>query len=216
MALILALDPSTEFGWALHRLIDEKPLVDCGTWELKTTEEKRMKRSARPGQYFARALKAVTELRRRFEIYDDEIQIVIENKSLNAIGNAETKHLAESWVGQFETYAEVRGWPAPVAVGVNSWRSAFIGRSMAPAEVGRGMTDTARDAARRKWIKEFTVRECVRRGLNPPDNNAADACGILFWFLVGGPVVQEQRRANKKAKTKAKRSQMRLFGKVAA
>jgi hypothetical protein len=209
MALILALDPSTEFGWALHRLVDEKPVVDCGTWELKTADEKRTKRSARPGQYFARTLKAVTELRRRFEIYDDEIQIVIENKSLNAIGNAETKHLAESWVGQFETYAEVRGWPAPLAVGVNSWRSAFIGRSMAPKEI----TDY-RD--RQKWIKESTIRECKRRGLNPEDANAADACGILFWFLVGGPVVQEQRRADRKAKTKAKRSQMRLFGKVAA
>jgi hypothetical protein len=206
---VLALDPSTEFGWSLHREIDGQPRVDCGSWELKTAEEKKAKRPARPGQYFSRALKYVTELRRQFGIYDDEIQIVVENKSLNAIGNAETKHLAESWVGQFETYAEVRGWPAPIAVGVNSWRSAFIGRSMAPKEV----TDY-RD--RQKWIKDAVIRECERRGLKPPDANAADACGILFWFLVGGPVVQEQRRADRKAKTKAKRSQMRLFAKEAA
>lgn len=213
---VLALDPSTEFGWSLHREIDGQPRVDCGSWELKTTEEKKAKRPVRPGQYFSRALKYVTELRRKFGIYDDDIQIVVEDKSINAVGDSDTKHLAESWVGQFETYAEVRDWPAPKKVTVNSWRSAFIGRSMAPPEVGRGLKDSARDTARRKWIKEATIRECKRRGLNPPDDNAADAVGILFWFLVGGPVVQEQRRADKKAKTKAKRSQMRLFAKEAA
>lgn len=223
MSLILALDPSTEFGWCLCRKIPNpddpsKPrptILGYGTWELRTEIEQKKRPHIRPGQYFSRALKALTELRKRFGIEDDPVQIVIENKSLNAIGTAETKHLAESWVGQFETYAEVRGWPAPIAVSVNSWRSAFLGTQWAPKEVGVGLSDAKREAARRKWIKEATIRECQKRTLDPKDDNAADAIGILFWFLVGGPVVQEQRRANKKAKTAAKRAQKSLFKRAA-
>lgn len=208
MSLILALDPSTNFGWALHRIVEDKERVEIGSWDLGE--------KLPPGVYFNRAMREVTTLRKQAGIYDQPLQIVIEDTSLNAVGTRDTKHIAESWLGIFEAYAENRGWPAPIAVGVNSWRSAFIGISKAPKEVGAGMPEDKARRERQKWIKEAVVRECRRRGLNPPDDNAADAVGILFWFLVGGPMVQEQRRNERRAKTKAKRSQLKLFGKIAA
>lgn len=197
---ILAIDPSTKCGWSLRYGEDQR--IVYGTWKLGEGE--------RPGVYFLQLGRLITALRREYGIEDQPLQIVIENKALNATGTQETKHLAESWLAVVEIYAEAKNLPPPIAVGVNSWRSAYIGRSMAPKEV-KG------DAERRKWIKAATVAECRRRGLEPADDNQADSLGILFWFLVGGPVVLEQRRADKKARTKAKRAQKKfLFDKAAA
>jgi hypothetical protein len=92
----------------------------------------------------------VTALRKRFGIDGEPLQIVIEDTSLNATGTRDTKHIAESWLGIFEAYAEMRGWPRPIAVPVNSWRAAFIGRQWAPKEVEG-------EKERRKWIKDATV-----------------------------------------------------------
>jgi hypothetical protein len=197
---VLALDPSTKFGWALKRLVDGEQRIDYGSWKLGE--------GLLPGAYFLRAMNQVTALRKRFGIDGEPLQIVIEDTSLNATGTRDTKHIAESWLGIFEAYAEMRGWPRPIAVPVNSWRAAFIGRQWAPKEVEG-------EKERRKWIKDATIQECKRRGLNPPDDNAADATGILFWYLVGGPIVQEQRRNDRRARTKAKRAQLKMFGKAA-
>jgi len=195
---ILTIDPSTKCGWSLQCGDDKR--IAYGTWRLGEGE--------RPGVYFLLLGRQITALRREYGIEDQPLQIVIENKALNATGTQETKHLAESWLAVVEIYAEAKNLQQPIAVGVNSWRSAFIGRSMAPKEV-RG------ESERRKWIKAATIAECRRRGLEPKDDNQADALGILFWYLVGGPVVLEQRRADKKAKAKAKRSQLKLFKQAA-
>lgn len=203
---VLAIDPSTKCGWSLR--YGEEQRIVYGTWKLGEGE--------RPGVYFLQLGRRITALRLEYGIEHQPIQIVIENTALNAIGTVETKHLAESWLAVVEIYAEAKGLAQPIAVGVNSWRSAFIGMSMAPKEVGAGLEGADRDKARRKWIKQAVVAECQRRGLNPSDDNQADSLGMLFWYLVGGPLVLEQRRANKKAKTKAKRSQMKLFAKAAA
>jgi len=196
---ILAIDASTKCGYAL-RIADPKKLI-LGSWKLKKTDEK-----VPPGILFVRLWKAITALRIEHGIEAQPLQIVVEDASLNAIGGAETKHLAESWVAIVEFYAATKGLPPAVAVGVNSWRSAFLGRSVAPKEIKD-------PKERRDWIKSETIKHCERRGLKPENDNEADAVGILYWFMNGGVRVQEQRRANKKAKTAAKRAQARInFG----
>lgn len=196
----LAIDPSLTPGWALLKQLppdaDGNPRQGLfyGRWSLGE--------GLSPGGYFKALCEALTALCKEHGIAGD-LQIVIEDKSLNSIGTAWSKHLAESWVGVVETWCEVRGLPAPISVGVNSWRSAFIGRSQAPKEV-------TGSEARRKWVKAAVLAECKRRGLNPTNDDESDAIGCLFWFVNGGVHVQQQRRANKVARTKAKRAQKKL------
>lgn len=208
----LTLDPSTSFGWALHIPSDDgdrqKDRLIYGTWNLG--------KSLRPGVYFYRLWSNITGVRKEYGIEDRQIQIVVEDTSLNAMGNRDTKHLAESWLGQVELYCEVKKFPPPIPVGVNTWRAAFMGRSAAPKEVGAGEKNPGkRSDIRRKWIKAETIKACEARGLKPKDDNQADALGIMFWHLNGGAVVQHQRREEKKARTKAKRNQLKLFGAAA-
>jgi len=212
----LAIDPSTAAGWALKLDLpedldpdDRRAVLSFGTWKLGDDDL--------PGRYFLTLFKQITELRKVNGIEEDDLQIVVEDTALNAIGNAKTKHLAESWIGIVELYCAVKGLPAPIKVSVGSWRKAFIGRSKAPKEVGADQFDDDKASlARRKWIKAETVLECRRRNFKVTDDNQADALGILFWFLHDGHHVQEQRRADKLAKTKAKRAQLKLFPRKAA
>lgn len=195
----LAIDPSTNAAWAL--LLDGQVIPLCGSWDLGE--------GLTPGAYFLALGQFITGLRRHYGIDGEPLQIIIEDNSLNAVGSSTSKHLAESWVGVVELYAEAKKLPRPIAVPVNSWRSAFIGRSAAPKEIKEY-------AARKKWIKQAVMHECARRGLSVANDNEADAIGILFWFNNGGVVVQEQRRADKKARTAAKRAQKKLPLKQAA
>lgn len=199
MTNLLAIDPSTKSGYAL--LIEGSKNPVFGTWKLGE--------DMRAGAYFLALCNSIAALRKRYGIEDQPLQIIVEDKSLNAIGNAWSKHLAESWIGVIETWCETRGLDAPVAVSVNSWRSAFIGRSMAPKEI-------TGSEARRKWIKQAVIDECRRRGLHPANDNEGDVLGILFWYVNGGRQVQELRRSNKVARTKAKRAQKRFLFERAA
>jgi len=61
-------------------------------------------------------------------------------------------------------------------VGVGTWRSFFIGHARAPKSIPKPND-------RRKWLKAKVMIECFNRGLEPKDDNAADALGLMFYCL---------------------------------
>jgi hypothetical protein len=60
-------------------------------------------------------------------------------------------------------------------IGVGTWRSFFIGHANAPRIIPQ--------KERRKWLKSNVIAECQNRGIEPKDDNAADALGLLFYCL---------------------------------
>lgn len=192
----LAIDPSTAAGWAL-RLANGQ--VHYGTWRLKKASEKLPQ-----GELYLRFWREIIAIMKKFDIEPGELHVAIEAPSINAIGNTDSKSIGERWGGVVHTIAAFKGFHNVSEPMVNSWRSAFIGRSSAPKEI-KG------EKVRRDWIKAAVIRACEMRGLSPANDNEADALGILFWVSNGGASVQEQRKADKKAKTAAKRAQGRLL-----
>lgn len=190
----LAIDPSTNAGWAL-RLSDGK--IFHGTWKLKKPTEKILN-----GYLFIRYCKAITKTLADHGVDPSMCRIAYEDQSLNSIGSQQSKHLAEAWSVMLEFWCALKGAKSLHNVSPPSWRKVFIGIATAPKEIVK--------EDRRAWLKAKTIEICEKRGLRPEDDNAADAIGILFWLINGGDITQEQTRADKKAKTSAKRSQKRL------
>lgn len=192
----LAFDPGTATGWALKR---ENGEVHYGTWRLKKSTEK-----VPQGELYLRLWREIIAVMKRFDIDPWELSIAVEAPSINAVGNTDSKSLNERWGCVVHTIGAFKGVHHVSEPTVNSWRSAFIGRAVAPKEI-KG------DKARRAWIKNAVIRACETRGLSPANDNEADALGVLFWVCNGGASVLEQRKADKKAKTAAKRAQGKLL-----
>lgn len=57
----------------------------------------------------------------------------------------------------------------------DDWRESFLGFSRAPGRI-KGAE------ARRKWLKEMTVRQCALAGIDVPNDDAADAVGVAWWL----------------------------------
>ncbi len=66
-------------------------------------------------------------------------------------------------------------------VNVGTWRSFFTGHARAPKHDPKTGELLETPNNRRKWIKQATILECRSRGLDPLDDNAADAIGLLTY-----------------------------------
>lgn len=63
-----------------------------------------------------------------------------------------------------------------------SWRSEFGVPTQAPRQI-KSVED------RRKWVKAATIERCRKLGLDPKDDNAADAIGI--WSVACGRILKK-------------------------
>lgn len=219
----LTLDPSTQFGWCLLVDDSEKPEDErrqvgqrlfFGTWDLTKDEEGR--KCSRRGQYGWNLWTNFNALMRKHGIDADEIEIILEGESYGSQKSEAGRRMASMWLNTLELMCERKGLEYPRTCPPDNWRSAYIGCTKAPKEVGAGLPDQERFAARRAWLKAAVIEECHKRGLNPTNDNEADALGMMFWLVRGGKEEQERRREEKKAKASAKRAQKKLDLRVAA
>ena len=213
---LLAIDPSTQMGWALF--IDEsdkpederRPINKCyfyGTWDLKKWDDGK-KRESR-GAYYINFLEQFRKLRRLHNIDDDQIKIVLEGEAYAAARTEASERLAAGWLAILESYCYRKDNIPPITATTDEWRHSFIRRSRAPKEI-------VGSDERRKWIKQATIAKCRSLGFNPKSDNDADALGLLFWLIHGGEEAQIIRKAENAAKKKAKRQQTKMDLKVAA
>ena len=219
----LTLDPSTQFGFCL--LLDDSHLpedqrrttgerLSYGTWDLtKDADGTRYKDRAAYGRHFIRCM---NDLLRKHDIADDEIEIVLEGESYGSQRSEAGRLMAAMWRIALELWCSGKGRPYPTICPPDTWRASFIKATKAPKEVGAGLKDDQRFAARRDWLKNRVLAECHKRNLKPQSDNDADAIGIMHWCVNDGPDALEQKRAEKKAKASAKRAQKKLDLQVAA
>lgn len=214
---LLAIDPSTRMGWALLVHDHTKPKGEqpdfysrfhYGTFDLG--------RNKRPGQYFISFKEQLRDLRRRYDIVQDNVQIIMEGEAYGATGNQKSRYLSKGWPAILFEFCERCQIEQPVFAAPAEWRKSFIGRSIAPKEVGAGMEKPKKDKVRREWIKNEVLKNCTLRGFSPQDDNTADAIGIIYWALHGGKYAQELREIERKAAAQAKRDQKTLDLQVAA
>lgn len=222
----LTLDPSTVFGYCLYLDEDELParaddtpymtseLLFYGQWDL--TKDEDGKKCSRRGQYAWNLWAAFNSLCRLHGIDGQDIEIILEGESYGSQKSEAGRRMAAAWLHTLEMMCERKRLEYPRTCPPDSWRGYFIDCTKAPKEVGAGMPDKERFAARRAWIKNAVIAECKRRGLNPKSDNEADALGMMFWLMQGGKEEQERKRADKKAKALAKRRQAALPLQVAA
>jgi hypothetical protein len=212
----LAIDPSLNCGWALLKAGTNVPVL--GTWKLKTPLEIKNKARVRQGLYFVRFWKSITQLRKDHGIEDQPLQIAIEGQSFGSIGTEESQDLADGWKTLARFYCETKGLDEPLFVPPMSWKNAKTGIGPVPSELRTDRRDTdkirrEKSVARQKWAKEQSLQNCRKRGLSPSNDNEADAFGILLFVVNGGGSTLIQKKADKKAKTAAKKGQARLnFG----
>lgn len=213
----LTLDPATTFGWCLFLCDDHLPEGErrspgerlfFGTWDLG--------RNKRRGQYGWNFWEQLNALIRKHGIEDDELDIVLEGESYGSQKSEAGRRTAAMWLCALELWCERKGREYPRTCPPDMWRKSFIKATKAPKEVGAGMLDKERFAVRSQWLKESVLAECHRRNLKPQNDNEADAIGMMFWLVRGGALDQDSRKAEKKAKTAAKRAQKALDLKAAA
>lgn len=221
----LTLDPSTQFGWCL--LLDDDHLpqdqrrsvgqrLSYGTWDL--TKDEDGKKCKTRAQYAWNLWAYFNALVRKHNIEGEDIEIWLEGESYASRRSEASRRLASAWLHTLEMMCERKGLPYPRECSPSEWRMSFIKCDKAPKEVGAGLKDDDRYAARRKWLKDRTLAECRApgRNLKPKNDNEADALGMMFWLVNDGPEAQAQRKADKKAKAAAKRAQKKLDLQVAA
>lgn len=206
----LTLDPSTVFGWCLFVEGGGPPAARMfyGTWNL--TKDADGNKCTRRGQYAWNLWESFNALRRKHGIEEDEIEIVLEGESYGSQKSEAGRRMSAMWLSVLEMMCERKGLPYPATCPPDSWRRYFIDCTKAPKEVGAGLKDSERYAARRAWLKGAVLAECHKRTLKPKSDNEADALGMMFWAIRGGPEELERKRADKKARTAAKRAQHKL------
>lgn len=205
--VFLSLDPSTNFGWCL-RLPDNTK--HFGTWNLGS--------SMPNGTYFLNLWKRLTSLLKTHGVMTGfDVTIIIEQANFNAQGASHA--LSEGWLAVVQLFCSTYGFRSPKPVTVGEWRSRFLTHnnflpSSRPPKFDVPAAITGTDAKKRwtskqntAWYKTKVMEKCFSLGIQPEDDNAADAVGILFWAYSGGVARQVKRREVTKAKKKAKRDQ---------
>lgn len=168
---MLALDLATNTGWALHKPGMERP--HFGTWRLPGT--------ARDVGVRLEALRLkLNELR---QIYGDFSHVVFEAQHVPArrfnratgkmMGGMDMDTLScLIGLGAMVEWYSRRIWALCYKVPIGSWRKHFLGR-------GGSFTDRGQKIS----AKELAVRKCRDHGWFTDSHDAAEACGILDYFL---------------------------------
>lgn len=156
---VLSLDLATVTGWALHRPGMQRP--HFGSWHLPGDVRQIGRR--------AEALrKNLSDLR---AIYGDFSHIVFEAQHVSNKMDIDTVYCLMALGGMTEWFAHRVG-ALCYKIHIASWRKHFLGRGSKFVEKGERISP-----------KEVALRVCAEHGWHPDTPDAAEAAGILDYFL---------------------------------
>lgn len=157
----LALDLATTTGWAFHMPGMSDP--HFGHFKLR----------GRPGQVGRQMNQLLEFIQETANTYGGINQIVFEAQHVAAKMNIDTIYMLICLGGTCELYAQ---WAGPQCqawkVHISEWRKHFLGRGGHFMDKGQPI-----DA------KELAIRRCADYGWHTNVADAAEACGILDYFL---------------------------------
>ncbi len=103
-----------------------------------------------------------------------------------AVGSSySTVFLLTNLQGHAESFASCFGLKFRI-VNVSSWRPPFIGRiesQKAKADARRISQELGKKVGATKSLKQLTIARCKQLGMNPKNDNEADALGILDYAI---------------------------------
>lgn len=167
MPVVLAMDIATKMGWALHKPGMPKPFF--GTVQFPSSP-----------LLVGESMEAMREfLTRQHELHGGLTDIIFEaqhvatQKKKRKDGSEETRTIDMNVIRKLIALAAMAEWFAHCIgarcfqVHIGTWRKHFCG-------TGKLTRDRA---------KQIAMDEARRLGIDPPDDNAAEACGILDYYL---------------------------------
>ena len=164
---ILALDLASKTGWAVYAKGMDRPHFGTEIIKRKT------------GSLGEAACRFEDFLFEKREIYEEFTDIVFEAQHVAEKINPMTVTLLMGLAFDTEKFAHKIG-ARVFCVPIGTWRSSFLGKGAfkhVRNEKGK-VVHSARDQA-----KERAIDVCNELGWYPPDDNAADACGILDYYI---------------------------------
>ncbi len=164
---VLALDLASVTGWALYAKGMERPFF--GTTRLKRP-------TGTNGEAMEKLRKVLADTHAVHELTD----IVFEAQHLGSAVNPQTIYLLIGMGAMVEWFAHRIGARCFI-VDIGTWRKHFLGKGgfkQAKNEDGAKVGPTGRQQAKQK-----SIDVCNSLGWFPPDDNAADACGVLDYYL---------------------------------
>lgn len=156
---VLALDLATITGWALHRPGMQRP--HFGTWKLKGSSR----------DIGARMESLRVKLNEHRATYGDFSHLVFEAQHVSAKMDIDVIACLLGLGGMAEWYAFKIGAKC-FKVHIAQWRKHFLGRGSAFKDKGVPIS-----------AKELALRRCAEHGWHMSSADAAEACGILDYFL---------------------------------
>lgn len=155
---ILAIDPATKTGFAIHAIGSNEVISDVAEFEKDLGAFNRQYR-----QWLTRTIK------------EHEVSHVVIEAAILPQGNTNITTLKKAYAINMNTHdiGKALGC-AVVEVQNGTWRSHFLCGSTPPKEHrGKGKQS--------KWYKAAVKEKCADRGFSVRDDNEADALGILDW-----------------------------------
>lgn len=156
---VLALDLATVTGWALHSPGMQRP--HFGAWRLEGSVRDIGRRAEHLRQH-------MNELR---TIYGDFSHMVFEAQHVSAKMDIDTVYCLMALGGMAEWFA-FRVGAKCFKVHISQWRKHFLGRGSSFKDKGKPIDP-----------KELALRKCAEHGWHMNSTDAAEACGILDYFL---------------------------------
>lgn len=157
---VLALDLASQCGWALYSKGMERPFFGS----------ERVKRpNGTNGEALERLRKHVADLHGMHQLTD----IVFEAQHIGGKVDPQTVYLLIG-MGAFVEWFAHRVGARCFQIDIGTWRKHFLGRGTFQS---RGKV-SARDQA-----KQRALDVCAGLGWHPQDDNAADAAGVLDYYL---------------------------------
>lgn len=167
MSVVLAMDIATKMGWALHKPGMPKPFF--GTVQFPRTPE-----------LVGEAMEQMRQfLERQHTLHGGLTDVIFEaqhvstQKRKRKDGGEDIRSIDINVIRKLIALGAMAEWFAHCVgarcycVHIGTWRKHFCGRGN----------------LNREQAKMLAMDECRRLGIDPPDDNAAEACGILDYYL---------------------------------
>lgn len=155
----LALDLATTTGWAFH--MPGMPNPHFGAFRLNGS----------PGQVGRKMDQLLGFMAETSDTYGGVDNIVFEAQHVAAKMNPDTVYMLFALAASVELFARWNGakvWKAHIA----EWRKHFLGRGSSFMDKGVKIS-----------AKELAIRRCADYGWHTDIADAAEACGVLDYFL---------------------------------
>ena len=170
-------------GWCVWEKGWEKPVY--GSVQLGSSFTSR-------GQTFIKLHTVMSDLHAtltpfEFLFMEAPINHMMVNKGGASNTTAENVRVALGLAAHCESFGHAVGSRRILEYTPESWRPSYIGRiesSAAKAEASRAKKAGDRKASARDTLKALTVARCRQLGLNPKNDDEADAIGILTYGIL--------------------------------